>query len=71
MYLLLIFNDPERKKLNSIRLYDTMKQIITHYKGFLHYNDLVRRKRYYKTIKTFFYLKKINYKVKNKYFTVH
>jgi hypothetical protein len=71
MYLLLIFNDPERTKINSIRLYESMKQIIIEYKGFLQYNDLLKRKRYYKTCKSFFYIKKINYTIKSKYFTLH
>ncbi len=59
MYILLIFNDQECKKLNCIWLYDSISSVMTDTKGLIKYNDINRIRRIYKTSKSFFILLKI------------
>jgi len=59
MYILLIFNEQECKKLNCIWLYDSITSVMTDTKGLIKYNDINRIRRVYKTSKSFFILLKI------------
>ena len=59
MYILLIFNDQECKKLNCIWLYDSISSVMTDTKGLIKYNDINRIRRVYRTAKSFFILLKI------------
>ena len=59
MYILLIFNDQECKKLNCIWLYDSISSVMTDTKGLIKYNDINRIRRIYKTSKSFYILLKI------------
>jgi hypothetical protein len=59
MYILLIFNEQECKKLNCIWLYDNFNDVIKDTKHFIKYSDINRIRRIYKTSKSFFILLKI------------
>ncbi len=54
MYAVFIYNDFENTTLNSICLFDKIKDILTFSKGLLKYNDVSKTKRIYKTYKVFF-----------------
>ena len=60
MYVLLIYNDQECKKLNCIWLYDTIKEMIDDTKGLIKYSDVNKKTRIYKTAKSFFRILKIS-----------
>ena len=60
MYILLIFNEQECKKLNCIWLYDSITSVMTDTKGLIKYNDINRKTRIYKTAKSFFRVLKVN-----------
>jgi hypothetical protein len=68
MYILLIFDDQERKKLNAIWFFENIKQIINKTNGFMKYSDVNKKKRFYKTSKSFFKIINIDKRTKNKYF---
>ena len=68
MYLLLIFNDQECKKLNCIWLYDTVGSVMTDTKGLIKYSDINKKTRIYKTAKSFFRILKISSADRKKYF---
>jgi hypothetical protein len=59
MYVLLVFNDQDCKKLNCIWLYDSISSVMTDTKNVIKYNDINRIRRIYKTSKSFFILLKI------------
>ena len=59
MYVLLVFNDQDCKKLNCIWLYDSISSVMTDTKNVIKYNDINRIRRVYKTSKSFFILLKI------------
>jgi len=65
---MLIFNDQDYQKLNAIWIFQNIKQIINKTNGFIKYSDIYRKKRLYKTCKSFFRIIKIETKDKNKYF---
>jgi len=68
MYVLLIFNNQECKKLNAIWLYDNFTDVIKDTKGLIKYGDINRKSRVYRTAKSFFRILKISNADKKKYF---
>lgn len=54
MYAVFIYNDYENRTLNSLCLFDKIKDILTWSKGLLKYNDVSKITRVYKTYKCFF-----------------
>ena len=60
MYVLLIFNDQECEKLNAIWLYDTAGAVMADTKNIIKYSDVNKKKRIYKTAKSFFRVLKIS-----------
>ena len=68
MYVLLIFNNQECKKLNCIWLYDNFTDVIKDTKGLIKYTDVNKKKRIYRTAKSFFRILKISSSDKKKYF---
>lgn len=60
MYMILIFNDFENKKLNSFCMFDKIKDIIKWSNGLLKYNDVSKEERIYKTYKSFFKIIEVN-----------
>jgi len=68
MYVLLIFNNQECKKLNAIWLYDNFTDVIKDTKGLIKYGDINRKSRVYRTAKSFFRILKISNTDKKKYF---
>jgi hypothetical protein len=68
MYILLIFHDQECKVLNGIWFFENVKQIIKKTNGFIKYNDINKKFRYYKTSKSFFKVLNVDNKNKKKYF---
>ena len=68
MYVLLIFNNQECKKLNAIWLYDNFTDVIKDSKGLIKYGDINRKSRVYRTAKSFFRILKISNADKKKYF---
>ena len=59
MYILLIFNDQDCKKLNCIWMYTTLNDVMKDTKNVIKYCDINRKTRIYKTAKSFFILLKI------------
>jgi hypothetical protein len=68
MYILLIFHDQQCSILNAMWLYDTITDVIRHTKGVIKYGDTNKKRRIYKTAKSFFKLLKINNDDANLYF---
>lgn len=68
MYILLIFNDIEATKLNSMVKFDTIKDIITWSKGIIKYSDVNKKVRIYKTAKSFFRILHISKYEEEKFF---
>lgn len=68
MYILLIFNDIEATKLNSMVKFETIKDIITWSKGIIKYSDVNKKVRIYKTAKSFFRILYISKYEEYKYF---
>ena len=68
MYILLIFNDQECKKLNCIWLYSTIKELMTDTKNIIKYSDINRKTRIYRTAKSFFRVLKVSSADRKKYF---
>lgn len=67
-YILLIFNDQNRTKLNAIWFFENVKQIMNKTNGLIKYSDVNKKIRHYKTCKSFFKVLNIDKKNKNKYF---
>lgn len=68
MYIVLIYNDYENTTLNSICLFDKIKDILIWSNGLLKYNDVSKIKRVYKTYKCFFKILEISKYDELKYF---
>ena len=68
MYVLLIFNEQECKKLNCIWLYDNFIDVIKDTQNVIKYSDINRKTRIYKTAKSFFRILKISSADRKKYF---
>lgn len=54
MYMVMIYNEYECNKLNSVCFFDTIKDIIKWSNGLLKYNDVSKTSRIYRTYKSFF-----------------
>lgn len=68
MYAVFIYNDYENTTLNSICLFDKIKDILTWSKGLLKYNDVSKTTRVYKTYKCFFKIIEVSKYDELKYF---
>ena len=68
MYVLLIFNNQECRLLNCIWMYDTIKELMEDTKNIIKYSDINKKKRVYKTAKSFFRILKISSADRKKYF---
>lgn len=68
MYMLLIFNDIEATKLNSMVKFDTIKDIIKWSNGIIKYSDVNKKVRCYKTAKSFFRILFVSKSDEQKYF---
>jgi hypothetical protein len=68
MYVLLVFNDQDCEKLNAIWMYDTIKQLMVDAKNIIKYTDVNKKKRVYKTAKSFFRVLKISSTDRKLYF---
>ena len=64
----MIFNNQECEKLNAIWLYDNFTDVIKDTKGLIKYTDVNKKKRIYRTAKSFFRILKISSEDKKKYF---
>ena len=60
MYVLLVFNDQACEKLNCIWMYSTIKELMANTKNIIKYSDINKKKRIYKTAKSFFRILKIS-----------
>ena len=68
MYLFLIYNDPEQKRLCAYYLFSYLKDIITFSKKLFKYSDVPDKNRIYRTYKTHFKVVPLNNVEINKYF---
>ena len=68
MYMVFIYNDYENTTINSICLFDKIKDILTWSKGLLKYNDVSKTTRVYKTYKCFFKIIEVSKTYELKYF---
>ena len=68
MYILLIFNNQECRLLNCIWMYDTIKELMADTQNVIKYSDINKKKRIYKTAKSFFRILKISSADRKKYF---
>lgn len=68
MYMVFIYNDYENTELNSICLFDKIKDILKWSNGLLKYNDVSKTKRVYKTYKCFFKIIEVSKTYEMKYF---
>jgi len=68
MYMVFIYNDYENTTLNSVCLFDKIKDILTWSKGLLKYNDVSKTTRVYKTYKCFFKIIEVSSKDEILYF---
>ena len=68
MYILLIFSDQECEKLNAIWMYGTAGALMADTKGLIKYSDINKKKRIYRTAKSFFRVLKLSSSDKKKYF---
>jgi len=68
MYMVFIYDDFENTTLNSVCLFDKIKDILTWSKGLLKYNDVSKITRVYKTYKCFFKIIEVSKTYEIKYF---
>ena len=68
MYILLIFSDQDCKNLNAIWMYGTAGALMADTKGLIKYSDINKKKRIYRTAKSFFRVLKISSEDRKKYF---
>lgn len=68
MYMVFIYNDYENTTLNSVCLFDKIKDILIWSKGLLKYNDVSKTTRVYKTYKCFFKIIEVSKTYELKYF---
>lgn len=68
MYIVFIYNDYENTTLNSVCLFDKIKDILMWSKGLLKYNDVSKTVRVYKTYKCFFKIIEVSRYYEQKYF---
>lgn len=68
MYAVFIYDDYNNEILNSVCLFDKIKDIILWSNGILKYNDVSKTQRVYKTYKCFFKIIEVSNKSEQKYF---
>ena len=68
MYIVFIYHDYKNKVLNSICLFDKIKDILKMSKGLLKYNDVSKTSRVYKTYKCYFKVIEVSRQQEQKYF---
>ncbi len=68
MYIVIVFNDFENDKINSICLFDTIKAMIAWSHQLLRYSDVKKQNRKYRTYKSFFRILEIEKRDEYKYF---
>jgi hypothetical protein len=68
MYAVFIYDDYNNEILNSVCLFDKIKDIILWSNGILKYNDVSKTQRVYKTYKCFFKIIEVSNKAEQKYF---
>lgn len=68
MYVVFIYHDYENTTLNSLCLFDRIKDILVFSNGLLKYNDVGKTKRIYKTYKCFFKIIEVDRYDEIKYF---
>ena len=64
----MIFSDQECEKLNAIWMYGTAGALMADTKGLIKYSDINKKKRIYRTAKSFFRVLKVSSSDKKKYF---
>lgn len=68
MYAVFIYHDYNKKILNSVCLFDKIKDILTWSNGLLKYNDVSKTKRVYKTYKCYFKIIEVSKNDEIRYF---
>lgn len=68
MYAVFIYNDYENKILNSLCLFDKIKDILVWSNGLIKYNDVSKTTRIYRTYKCFFKVIEVQKKSEQKFF---
>lgn len=68
MYLVIVYHDIDRYLINSLCLFDKIKDIIAWSKGIIKYNDIQKNDRKYKTYKSYFKIIEVNRRDETKYF---
>lgn len=68
MYVVFIYHNYEEKILNSICLFDKIKDILTWSKGLIKYNDVSKTSRVYRTYKCYFKVIEVLRQNEQKYF---
>lgn len=68
MYAVFVYHDYEKKIINSICLFDKIKDILHWSNGLLKYNDVSKTTRVYKTYKCFFKIIEVSRYDELKYF---
>lgn len=68
MYVVFIYHDYEQKILNSICLFDKIKDILTWSNGLIKYNDVSKTSRVYRTYKCYFKVIEVPRQMEQKYF---
>ena len=66
--MVFIYDDYENKTLNSICLFDKIKDILTWSYGLIKYNDVSKTSRVYRTYKCFFKVIEVPRQSEQKYF---
>lgn len=68
MYVVFIYHDYEQKILNSICLFDKIKDILTWSNDLIKYNDVSKTSRVYRTYKCYFKVIEVPKKMEQRYF---
>jgi hypothetical protein len=68
MYIVFIYHDYKNKILNSICLFDKIKDILVWSKGLIKYNDVSKTSRVYITYKCYFKVIEVSRQQEQKYF---
>ncbi len=68
MYAVFIYNDYDNKILNSLCLFDKIKDILVWSNGLIKYNDVSKTTRIYRTYKCFFKVIEVEKKGEQKFF---
>ena len=68
MYIVIVFNDFENDKINSLCLFDAIKDMISWSCGLIKYSDVKKQNRKYRTYKSIFKILEIDKRDEYKYF---